>query len=82
MARLPAFNPVEELKPYIITCGGCGGELHVYPYKVDLGKRKRKGRMVDYFEVKTINICNKCTFGIDKPITPNEALARLVDKFS
>ena len=82
MPRLPAFNPAEELKPSVITCGGCGGELHVYPYKVDLGKRVRKGKLVDYFEIKTINICHKCTFGIDKPLPPNKALEALVEKFS
>ena len=44
----------ELMKPSIITCGNCGGELHIIPIKKDLGK----GR----FEIDTINICGKCTF--------------------
>lgn len=39
----------ELLKPRIITCGKCGGELHIIPY--------REGKTI-----KTINICGKCTF--------------------
>ena len=44
----------EILKPRIITCGKCGGELHIIPIKYDLGK--------DKFRIDTINICSKCTF--------------------
>jgi len=42
------------MKPRIITCGGCGGDLHIIPIKKDLGKGK--------FTIETINICGKCTF--------------------
>jgi len=42
------------MKPRIITCGKCGGELHIIPIKRDWGK--------DKFTIDTINICGKCTF--------------------
>lgn len=44
----------EFMKPRIITCGDCGGKLHIIPIKKDLGKGK--------FSIETINICGKCTF--------------------
>ena len=48
-------NSLEELlKPSVITCGRCGGELHIIPIKKDLGK--------GIFAIETINICAKCTF--------------------
>jgi len=47
----------ELMKPSIITCGKCGGELHIIPYKEWLNDKHTK------FEIKTINICGKCTFG-------------------
>ena len=72
-------DTIEELlKPQIWTCGGCGGELHIYPYKQPLPTRGKNER----FEIKTINICNKCTFGIDEPITPNKAFELLAERFS
>ena len=43
----------ELLKPRIVTCGRCGGELHIIPYKEGTDKK---------FAIKTINICGKCTF--------------------
>ena len=68
----------DMLKPQIWTCSNCGGALHVYPYKSPLPTRGKRER----FEVKTINICHKCTFGVDRPITPDEALERLTERFS
>ncbi len=44
----------ELLKPRIITCANCGGDLHIIPIKKDLGK----GRIA----IETVNICGKCTF--------------------
>jgi hypothetical protein len=44
----------EIMKPTIIRCAQCGGDLHIIPFKKDLGKRK--------FTIETINICGKCTF--------------------
>jgi hypothetical protein len=44
----------EILKPSIITCAQCGGNLHIIPFKKDLGHGK--------FSIETINICGKCTF--------------------
>jgi len=44
----------ELLKPTIITCGKCGGDLHVIPIKKDLPNGK--------FTIETINLCARCTF--------------------
>lgn len=44
----------ELMKPTIITCGKCGGQLHIIPYQVRDGKG---------FVVKTVNLCGKCSFG-------------------
>ena len=44
----------ELMKPRIITCGNCGGELHVIPVKKELDKGK--------FTIETINLCGKCSF--------------------
>jgi hypothetical protein len=44
----------ELMRPTVITCGRCGGELHVIPVREDLGKGKTG--------IRTINICGKCTF--------------------
>ena len=44
----------EIMKPTIMRCGKCGGDLHVIPIKKDLGKGK--------FEIDTIDICSECTF--------------------
>lgn len=44
----------DVMKPRVITCGDCGGKLHIIPIKKDLGKGK--------FAIETINICGKCTF--------------------
>ena len=78
MTGIKGMTLEDALKPQIWTCGNCGGELHVYPYKSPLPTRGKNER----FEIKAINICNKCTFGIDKPITPEKALTLLVEKFS
>jgi len=43
------------MKPSFIICGKCGGELHIIPFKRDLGKGK--------VTIETINICGKCSFG-------------------
>lgn len=51
----PTTLTLEEImKPTTMTCAGCGGTLHVIPYKVDLPKGK--------FRIETLNICGKCTF--------------------
>jgi len=47
------FNLDEILKPTIMTCARCGGDLHVIPYLKKEGKRK---------VIKTVNICGNCTF--------------------
>ena len=39
----------ELMKPRMYTCGKCGGELHVIPIR-------------DGNEIKTINLCGKCSF--------------------
>ena len=39
----------EIMKPRIITCGSCGGELHIIPVR-------------DGNEIKTINLCGRCSF--------------------
>jgi hypothetical protein len=54
--ELPTLE--EIMRPRIITCGRCGGDLHIIPVKEDLGK----GRIA----IRTINICGKCTFGKDR----------------
>lgn len=41
------------LKPKIITCGNCGGDLHIIPI--------RNGN-----KIETINICGNCTFKKEK----------------
>jgi len=41
-------------EPSIITCGQCGGDLHVLPIKEDCGDGT--------FRIVTLNICGKCTF--------------------
>lgn len=51
--KLPSLE--EQLKPSTMTCGKCGGILHIIPYKKDLGK----GR----FRIETMNLCGKCSFG-------------------
>ena len=48
------LNAEEMMKPRIITCGKCGGKLHIIPIKKDWGKGK--------FTIDTINICSKCAF--------------------
>ncbi len=48
----------EQLKPTTMTCIKCGGVLHIFPYKQDLGQ----GR----FRVETVNICGKCSFEVPK----------------
>ena len=45
----------DMMKPMIMTCGTCGGTLHVIPLRKDLGKGK--------FTIETMNLCAKCTFG-------------------
>jgi len=54
MAQRIPLTLKEMLKPAIWTCGNCGGKLYVYPYTEGEGKN---------MEIKTINICPKCTFG-------------------
>jgi len=55
MATKVTRPTIEEiLKPTTMTCGGCGGTLHIIPYKVDLGKNR--------FRIETMNICGKCSF--------------------
>jgi len=44
----------EQLKPTTMTCGKCGGTLHVIPVKNDLGNNR--------FRIETINLCGKCSF--------------------
>jgi len=58
MKRLTAPTLEEQMKPSVITCGRCGGQLHVIPFKKDLGYGK--------FSIETLNICGKCTFGDPK----------------
>lgn len=43
----------EVMKPKVITCGKCSGELHIIPI--------RNGN-----KIETINICGNCTFKGDK----------------
>jgi hypothetical protein len=46
----PALEAI--MKPTIITCGLCGGKLHVFPFKKDIGK----GR----FAIETMCVCGDC----------------------
>ncbi len=54
----PRMALEELMKPTIMTCGKCGGKLHVIPIRKDLGKNK--------FVIETINICGTCTFEVKK----------------
>jgi len=44
----------ELMRPTVITCGQCGGDLHIIPVKEDSSKSR--------ICIRTINICGKCTF--------------------
>ena len=55
MNEMATTRDLEEImKPTIMRCVGCGGDLHVIPIRKDLGKGK--------FRIDTINICGKCSF--------------------
>jgi hypothetical protein len=54
MPKMTTLDLEEIMKPRIMTCMNCGGDLHVIPVKIELPKGK--------FRIDTINICGKCTF--------------------
>ena len=58
MKRQPFLTYQELLKPTTMTCGRCGGTLNVFPYEHILGYTKKGIKKV---EIKTINICEKCS---------------------
>jgi len=50
----PKWSLEELMKPWTCTCGKCGGELHIIPYKKQIGKKK--------FTIDSMNLCKNCTF--------------------
>jgi hypothetical protein len=49
----------ELLKPDVYTCGHCGGPLYIYPYLVNLPKRR--GQKKPDQTIKSLNFCPTCS---------------------